>query len=198
MTDVDVLSEALAFVAGKIATRYTDFVERGDVYQELALYVYGDGKKIADKAVEDESERHRLYLALFGVGRQFAEREKAVKSGYDYTDIAWYTPEQLEDLLPFATDKTWDGLMGEQEGPQGRTSSPREGGTLLAMIVDLRRALAARPAAAHVVTSGQSGEVRADALKVLAQFLGGEYPAAPSYGRAHARRQSATTRKEAA
>lgn len=182
--------EAIDFVTSQTAVKFRDFTSADDVRQELAVYAYGEGRKhIAKWYAADE--KHRVYLALFGVANQYGETQKAAASGYEFQDLAWYAPDKLRDWLPFALDPAWDGLSGERDGG-GRQSSGREGGTLLAMVADLRSALRACPAAAHAVTPpcDDHSEEYHGGLVALADWLGGEYPSAPGYQRVFRRAMS--------
>lgn len=179
----------IRIAANNTHPRYRAYVDRDDIVQELTLYALGPGLKRLSKMVEQGAEPYAV-KALCSAGRLFCEREKAAKCGYEFEDVAWYTPDRLAGVVDVALDESWDGLTGEQEddaGLHGR-SDPAEGNTLLAMVVDVRRALKACPEAARVLTSGGVGslvleEERLGALGVLAEWLGGERPVAPGMPR---------------
>ena len=180
------LTAEIGFVTTKLTRQFARWVDREDVDQELWCYALGSGARLIDRWRE-KGETHRIYLALFGAGRQFCEREKAAAEGYDFDDVAWYSPDRLRDLLPLATDPAFDGITGDSDdGNTGgsRQSAGREGGTLLAMVVDVRRALEARPdAAATLQWAREESEEERAALVQLADFLGGEFPDSPAYDR---------------
>lgn len=184
--DTNRITDEIAYVVNRVYPKFSRFVDKNDLHQELYLYALDRGAKHIERWRE-KGEKHRIYLALFGAARQYCEREKALQSGYDFDDIAWYSPEKLRDLIPLATDPNFDGITGEAEDANtegSRQVAGREGGTLLAMIADIRTALRACPQARHVVesTSEDSDEFEA-ALIVLADFLGGEFPESPAYAR---------------
>jgi hypothetical protein len=182
--DADDLAGKVGYVVGKTFPRYSRFVDREDMFQDVYLYALKEERQFGKWRERDEP--HRIFLALFGAAKQFGEQEKAQQSGYQFEDVAWYAPARIADLLPLAMDPTFDCLPGTglSETGRGKQSSGREGGTLLAMIVDIRRALRACPAAEFTVRSqpDDSGEY-ADALVALADWLGGEFPDSPSYRR---------------
>lgn len=168
--------------ADHAAPRYEQYVDPDDLRQELAAYAYGPGRSHITQHLKtgDELAARRL---LHNAAKQYCEREKAHASGYQFEDIAWYSPAKLPDYLAYALDSKWDGLTGEHDGGS-RTPSGREGGTLLAMVADVRAALRACPDAEHVVRGGDpESDVYEEALGVLAGWLGGEFPDAPGFRR---------------
>lgn len=178
-------------VAMKFRT-YQRWVTRDDLKQELVLY-HLDNKRMFAKWIE-EKEQFRLMRALHGAAKQYAEREKAAQSGYEYGDIAWYDPVKLELLIPLALDPTWDGLTGEEEelGMPAAKSVSNEGGTLLAMVCDVRRAIADMHfSVGFFDSSTEHGQAN---LEWLCMKLGGEYPEAPGYSpRRNQRRRAQST-----
>lgn len=179
------VEDRIPTVAAQVASRYQQFVDRGDVEQELHLYAVGPGKKHLDKLVADGDE-FRIQRALFGAAKQFCEREKAAQSGYSFEDVAWYSPLKLADLIPLALDPKWDGLTGEgDESAAYGSTDGREGGTLLAMVADVRRVVF-RPGGYLPKTADAydpETELGLENLERLADLLGGDYPEAPGYGR---------------
>lgn len=176
------LENAIAFAAGNTAPRYRGYTTPEELRQQLWLYVLGDGEKHINRCVEDADE-FGLNRILFGVAKRYAETEKAQKSGYHFSDVAWYSPEKLADLIPLALDPEWDGLTGagpedEQEVRSGGTG--REGGTLLAMIADVRRVLPRFAAVEDFDPTDEDGLAR---LVALSDRLGGEFPESPGWGR---------------
>jgi hypothetical protein len=177
------IEDRIPGIAAQVASRYPRFVDRDDVEQELRVYALGEGKKHLDRYVADGDE-FRVQRALFGAAKQYAEREKAQKSGYSFEDVAWYSPSKLAELVPLALNPKWDGLtgQGDESAAYGSTDG-REGGTLLAMVADVRRALAPTGTAWTVSDFDPETETGLRNLEWLADQLGGEYPEAPGYGR---------------
>lgn len=175
----DLAAEVRA-AANIIHARYSDFVSYDDVLQEIHLYALGGGAKYIQKWLADD-EPHRVRLALRGAGKRFCEKEKAQQSGYSPDDVAWYSPEKVAEILPHALNPKYDGLSGDDPDSNGhRGAAPgREGGGMLAMIVDVRRAVDVygKP------LNDSDGEYDAGYLERLSEFLGGDYPNAPGYTR---------------
>jgi len=77
---------------------------------------------------------------------RYARKEKAVRSGYQPGDEAFYQSATLAKLLPFVIASVLDGTVLEQaqemirDGQPKGSSSPAEGGNLLAMLIDIKSA----------------------------------------------------------
>jgi DNA-directed RNA polymerase specialized sigma24 family protein len=75
---------------------------------------------------------------------RYSRREKATKSGYQITDEAYYQGYTLGQLLPFVIASVVDGTVLEQiqdmiqDGQPRGSSSPSEGGNLLANLIDIK------------------------------------------------------------
>lgn len=177
--------------AHAVAGRYSRWVDPQDVLQEVWLYALGDGKKHI-QTWREKDEMHRVRLALAGVGKQYCEREKATKSGYSFGDVAWYDPVTLADLVPLALDPEFDGITGESGDQSGRRrqTNGSEGGTLLAMIADTRKALGKVGPSMDEADYDPTTENGMANLTVLADFLGGEFPDSPGYRRGRRKVQS--------
>jgi len=171
------------YVTNRLAGPYKKWTTPDDIRQHIHQYAYGGGKKHLAKWLAD-GEPHRVVLAFYAVARQHCEKEKAAASGYEVTDLAWYSPENVAKWLPLALDPAWDGtndVTDETEFTSGRTPA-FEGGSLLATVADVRGALRACPDAAFTVRhDSDDAEAMAEACAKLSRWLGGEYPAAPGY-----------------
>jgi DNA-directed RNA polymerase specialized sigma24 family protein len=75
---------------------------------------------------------------------RYSRREKASKSGYQITDEAYYQGYTLGQLLPFVIASVVDNTVLEQiqdmiqDGLPRGSSSPSEGGNLLANLIDIK------------------------------------------------------------
>ena len=186
------LDNTIAHVAGWTGQRFGPYVTTADVSQELWLYCHSTGLKHVQKHLEDQDD-YRLRKLLFGAARQYAEREKAEQCGYSFDDVAWYSPAKLADLVPIALDPTWDGQTGapaEDIEVRAKTDG-REGGTLLAMIADVRSALKRTPGWESASDFDPDTEDGYALLLRLSARLGGEFPEAPGFSRRRAVSNSA-------
>lgn len=77
---------------------------------------------------------------------RYARKEKAAKSGYQVNDEAYYDTVTIAQLLPFVIKSIILNSALEQsqilvnDGTPKRPSAPAEGGNLLAMLVDIKKA----------------------------------------------------------
>lgn len=180
--------ETVNAVATSCADWYPEYVDPDDLRQELCVYAAENEKTLQRWA--DRDEMPRVHLALRGVAKQFGETAKAKALGYEFDDVAWYSPGGLVSLIPLALDGSWDGLTGtsdEQQEKRGSTA-PGEGGTLLAMVMDVRRALGgSKMLPGDFDASTDRGMER---LRWLSDRLGGDFPGAPGYRRQRRRAMS--------
>jgi DNA-directed RNA polymerase specialized sigma24 family protein len=101
-------------------------------------------------SVEDVNQRkhneQRIAWQMRRVAERYARKEKASKAGYQITDEAYYETIMLGQLLPFVIASVIDGTVLEQaqemirDGQPRGSSSPAEGGNLLASLMDIKRA----------------------------------------------------------
>lgn len=180
----DKLADTIRYVATQTEKKYKGFVDRDDVLQELNLYALTAGSKTFARWAGEEDGQFRITRALFGAANQYAETEKAARSGYEFGDIAWYTPSRLYQLLPLALDSEWDGLTGAGEENESSSKQPSfESGTLLAMVSDVRTALGNAVDWAKPDDFDPETDLGMERLVALADRLGGEFPDAPGYRR---------------
>jgi DNA-directed RNA polymerase specialized sigma subunit len=138
-------------VANTIHRRYKNHVERDDIKQELMAWAM---TRVEDHTVDlmepiEERRRHneqRIAWQMKRAGERYARKEKAAKSGYQTNDEAYYESATLGQLLPFVIASIIDGTVLEQaqeminDGTPRKQSTPAEGGNLLAILIDLKKA----------------------------------------------------------
>ena len=138
-------------VAQTIYNRYKNFVERDDVKQECLKWALTRIEYINEQLSEPEVKKrqhneHRIAWQMLRVAERYARKEKAVKSGYHITDEAYYEGATLTQLLPYVIASVLDGTVLEQaqemirDGQPKGSSSPAEGGNLLAVLIDIKKA----------------------------------------------------------
>lgn len=184
MTD---LTKVINHVGRAASRRYADWVDPEDVTQELHVYALGFPDMF--QKWEQAGETMRTFRTLYGVAKQYCENEKAQKSGYDFSDIAWYAPTTLADLVPLALNPLWDGLASDptEPGMPRAKSDGSSGNSLMTMVLDVRRVLdQEKPRYGGWDIDTVHGE---ENLTWLADKLGGEYPDAPGYSRTRRKAQ---------
>jgi len=153
VTYSDVETKFVLQAARSVASRYWRYgVTTEDLKQEIYLWLYSERgqKNVARWLANDPQQTSRIRHTFIDTARRYAEQEKALKVGYDYEDIHWYTLNQVVGLLPLALDDTFDGALTID---QDRTvdvnagirskKNPAEGNDLLVMVLDVRRAIKA-------------------------------------------------------
>jgi RNA polymerase sigma factor (sigma-70 family) len=138
-------------VAQTIHRRYNTFAERDDIKQECLKWALTRADYINEQLSEPDTKKrqhneHRVAWQMLRVAERYARKEKAVKSGYHITDEAYYEGATLTQLLPFVIASVLDGTVLEQaqemirDGQPKGSSSPAEGGNLLAVLIDIKKA----------------------------------------------------------
>lgn len=141
-------------VAATVHKRYSQWVERDDVLQECYSWAITRTAWIkAELDVEEADQRvhneRRVAWQMLRSAERYCRREKATKSGYNVTDEAYYESATLGQLLPFVIASVVDGTVLEQaqemirDGQPKGSSSPSEGGNLLAALIDIKKAFLA-------------------------------------------------------
>jgi RNA polymerase sigma factor (sigma-70 family) len=139
-----------ASVTTTIYRRYKNYVEKDDIKQECVAWAIGRTAYINEQMSEldDEKRKHNESRVAFQMRRaaeRYARKEKASKSGYQTTDEAYYKSAELGQLLPYVIASVVDGTVLEQiqqmiqDGQPKGKSSPSEGGSLLATLIDIKR-----------------------------------------------------------
>lgn len=138
-------------VATSIYRRFAAYVEKEDVLQECYLWAIGRGKQLDDLLNDPNSfqrviNEKRIAWQMRRAAERFARKEKATKSGYKIGDEAFYDTATLAQLLPHAIASAVDNTVLEQaqniinDGQPKKQSAPAEGGNLLAILIDVKKA----------------------------------------------------------
>jgi RNA polymerase sigma factor (sigma-70 family) len=145
-----IVYELAPSVAYAIHRRYKHWVERDDVTQECIAWAITRSAYITDQMnVEDpqqlEHNQRRIAWQMKRAVERYARKEKANKSGYQINDEVYYQTFTLGQLLPFVIASVIDGTVLEQmqeminDGQPRGSSSPAEGGNLLASLIDIKK-----------------------------------------------------------
>jgi RNA polymerase sigma factor (sigma-70 family) len=145
-----IVYELAPSVAYAIHRRYKHWVERDDVTQECIAWAITRSAYITDQmSVEDpqqlEHNQRRIAWQMRRAAERYARKEKANKSGYQINDEVYYQTFTLGQLLPFVIASVIDGTVLEQmqeminDGQPRGSSSPAEGGNLLASLIDIKK-----------------------------------------------------------
>jgi len=145
-----IVYELAPSVSYAVHRRYKHWVEREDVTQECIAWAVTRNAYITEQmSVEDPKQlEHNLSRIAWQMKRaveRYARKEKANKSGYQINDEVYYQTFTLGQLLPFVISSIIDGTVLEQmqeminDGQPRGSSSPSEGGNLLASLIDIKK-----------------------------------------------------------
>lgn len=208
MTEIHPIAlDLVPSVAHAITRRYRAYVEFDDVKQECYQWALTRTTYLNEQLSEENEEqrRHneqRIAWQMRRNAERYARREKANKSGYQTADEAYYESPTLGQLLPFVIASIIDNTVLEQaqemiqDGLPRGSSSPAEGGNLLATLIDIKKGYLKldKDSQAYLVyryhenlTLAQIGELVGcvastvdrrvnNAMRKLLQLLGGESP----------------------
>jgi DNA-directed RNA polymerase specialized sigma24 family protein len=138
-----------ASVARSIAGRYGKWVERDDIKQECLIWAMNRDEWITEQLNEPDTEKRKhneqkIAWQMMRIAEKYARREKAARSGYQPGDEVFYQSVTLATLLPFVIASVLDGTVLEPaqemilDGQPRGSSSPAEGGALLATLMDIK------------------------------------------------------------
>lgn len=151
MTDINPFIVDLApSVARSIVNRYGKWVDKDDVKQECLIWAMTRSEWIESQLNETEPEQRKhneqkLAWQMMRIAERYARKEKAARSGYQPGDEVFYQSATLAKLLPFVIASILDGTVLEPaqemilDGQPKGSSSPAEGGALLATLMDIKK-----------------------------------------------------------
>jgi RNA polymerase sigma factor (sigma-70 family) len=145
------LYELVPSVAYVIARKFKNWIDPEDIKQECYLWAIGRGKQFTDLLNEPDFNKRihnekRIAYQMQRMAERFARKEKARKSGYKTTDEAFYDTATIAQLIPFVIASIVEGTVLEQaqeminDGTPRKQSTPAEGGNLLAILIDIKKA----------------------------------------------------------
>lgn len=150
MTELNpIVYDIVPSIARVVHNQYNKWVDRDDIKQECIQWALIRTEYINSQLnIENETERkhneQKIAWQMKRAAERYARKEKAVKSGYQTSDEAYYQTGALAQLLPFVIASVIDGTVLEQaqemikDGQPKGSSSPAEGGNLLAMLIDIK------------------------------------------------------------
>ena len=146
-----ILDELVVSVTAVTYRRYRQFVERADLLQEAWAFVYAKASQFnelleVDNEIQRKWNEKRIAWQIKRCLERYSRKEKAVKSGYQVGDEAYYDTVTIAQLLPFVIKSFVTETALEQsqilvnDGTPKKPAAPSEGGNLLAMLVDIKKA----------------------------------------------------------
>ena len=145
------LGEIVASVVSVVYRRYRGYTEKPDLQQEAWAFVLSKADQF-NELLEEESDIQRKWnekkiaWQLKRNLERYSRKEKAAKSGYQINDEGFYDTITIAQLLPFVIKSSVLNSALEQsqilvnDGTPRKPAAPAEGGNLLAMLVDIKKA----------------------------------------------------------
>ena len=138
-------------VANTIYRRYRQWTEREDVVQECYAWAMSRAEHYTELLSEENAlqrtiNEKRIAWQMRRHAERYARKEKAKKSGYQIGDESFYDTVVLGQLLPHVIASVVDGTVLEaaqnliNDGQPRKPSAPAEGGNLLAILIDIKKA----------------------------------------------------------
>ena len=138
-------------VSSGVYRKYRQWVERDDLNQELYAWAMARANHYAELLSEENTlqrtiNEKRISWQMRRHAERYARKEKAKKSGYLIGDESFYDTVLLGQLLPHVISSVVDGTVLEQaqnlinDGQPRKPSAPAEGGNLLAILIDIKKA----------------------------------------------------------
>lgn len=152
MTDLhESLQDIIPSVVAVVFRRYRNFVERADLLQEAWSFCAQRGDKFTEQLDEPNEELRKANEKRIGYQikrhlERYSRKEKAHKSGYNVQDEAFYETVTIAQLLPYVIASVVNETALEQaqnlinDGQPRKPAAPAEGGTLLAILIDIKKA----------------------------------------------------------
>jgi RNA polymerase sigma factor (sigma-70 family) len=143
--------DIVASVSNSIYRRYRQFVEKDDVKQECYAWYYSRAEHFNQLLSEENTVQRvinekRMAWQMRRHCERYARKEKANKSGYKIGDESFYDSVVLGQLLPHVIASVVDNTVLEaaqnliNDGQPKKQSAPAEGGNLLAILIDIKKA----------------------------------------------------------
>ena len=145
------LYELVPSVSYVISRKFKGWIDPEDIKQECFLWAIGRGQQFTDLLNEPDYNKRihnerRIAYQMQRMAEKFARKEKARKAGYKTTDEAFYDTSLIAQLIPFVIASIVEGTVLEQaqeminDGTPRKQSTPAEGGNLLAILIDIKKA----------------------------------------------------------
>jgi len=146
-----ILDDLVPSVVTTIYRRFRAYTERGDLLQEAWAFVLSRAEHFnevlsEENEVQRKGNEKKIAWQMRRALERYARKEKASKSGYQLNDEAYYDTVTIAQLLPFVIKSFISETALEQsqilinDGTPRKPSAPAEGGNLLAMLVDIKKA----------------------------------------------------------
>lgn len=146
-----IIDEIVVSVVSITHRKYRGYTEKPDLLQEAWAFMLSRVDQFnelldVDTEVQRKWNEKKIAWQLKRQLERYSRKEKAIKSGYQVNDEAYYDTITIAQLLPFVIKSSILNSALEQsqilvnDGTPRKPSAPAEGGNLLAMLVDIKKA----------------------------------------------------------
>lgn len=134
-------------VARRVSRACRGLVNADDLQGDALVWAVKNRDKVEQWLNEGKVGRAKLNTALYRACQRAVSKERTRTTGALPGDSYYYTPEVLKDLLPETyTYDGWDySSPAPRDGKITHTKAPSEGNNWLAMLVDVKWAVAGLP-----------------------------------------------------
>ena len=144
--EMDLIKGVIGPTAHALGRKYHKFCEAADIRQELWIWALKKPQVVLQfidrEGDELKSGLKGLGKTLYREGDRYCRREKAAQSGYKTSDEYFYTKHLIDALIE--ADANNGVMVVNQVNEEVKRHKPAsEGGDVMAMIADVKRALKA-------------------------------------------------------
>lgn len=143
--DWSIIDPMVKRVARSVSRAYSSWVTTRDTESELWVWALKNERRIVEYLNSTTpSEFNRLMGSILNTeARTYAIKERATMTGYDPSDLEWYTPRSVRAILPEVFDvEDWQSFETSYSGMPTNKPLANASGDRLATILDIRAALA--------------------------------------------------------
>jgi hypothetical protein len=130
-------------VAARWGYKYNGYVELVDIEQELWLWLNSHVENVLEWKEQHETRIVDSLIAksFSNAAYDYCLREKLARTGVEYDDIFWYTPEFIKTMLPGALLDDWKRIKDLAEASISKSfKSKSEGNDWVAYVADIKKA----------------------------------------------------------
>lgn len=131
------------YIVTNVSSEYSrrfDMCELNDIRQHLYLWFMKHPNKLDNwEAVGIKDAKNLIYRSLRNEALDYCQQWKAKTAGYEVSDLFYYTPEIIENLLPAVLLDDMGALPAVKLGTIQGSSAPAESGNLVTMMAEISK-----------------------------------------------------------
>lgn len=131
-------------VSAQWAFKYNDYVDKDDVAQELWMWLITRAGRVkeweADETINAKGLHALVARSMNNAAYDYCLREKLAKTGVEFDDLFWYTPDFIKTMLPGALMDDWKKIRDLAADRMAAYKDASETGDWMAYVADLKKA----------------------------------------------------------